>query len=102
MFRLYLYLIVHKIFPIRGYFFPVGLLYLVVTPYISYYMSWLGIALFIIVGGFSWLYHNGMPPNNCRNRLRGNPHIAHATCAQHLGFFAASRPVSVLTRLNEQ
>ena len=51
MFRLYLYLIVHKIFPIRGYFFPVGLLYLVVTPYIYYYMSWLGIALFIIAKG---------------------------------------------------
>ena len=51
MFRLYLYLIVNKIFPIRGYFFPVGLLYLVVTPYIYYYMSWLGITLFIIVKG---------------------------------------------------
>ena len=51
MFRLYLYLIVNKIFPIRGYFFPVGLLYLVVTPYIYYYMSWLGIATFIIVKG---------------------------------------------------
>ena len=51
MFRLYLYLIVHKIFPIRGYFFPVGLLYLVVTPYIYYYISWLGIAPFIIVRG---------------------------------------------------
>lgn len=50
MFRLYLYLI-NKIFPIRGYFFPVGLLYLVVTPYIYYYMSWLGIALFNIVKG---------------------------------------------------
>ena len=51
MFRLYLYLIVNKIFPIRGYFFPVGLLYLVVTPYIYYYMPWLGIAPFIIVRG---------------------------------------------------
>ena len=38
---------VNKIFPIRGYFFPVGLLYLVVTPYIYYYMSWLGIALLL-------------------------------------------------------
>ena len=51
MFRLYLYLIVHKIFPIRGYFFPVGLLYLVVTPYIYYYMSSLVIASFIILKG---------------------------------------------------
>ena len=51
MFRLYLYLIVHKIFPIRGYFFPVGLLYLVVIPYIYCYMSWLGIAPFNIVKG---------------------------------------------------
>lgn len=39
--------LVNKIFPIRGYFFPVGLLYLVVTPYIYCYMSWLGIALLL-------------------------------------------------------